>query len=320
MFEITNCSTKDVMINKVFRDIEEWLDSDALLTLIKLFGGVAPLHKTVQEKILWTNQFVDIWDYRRSQSATGGHERWAIYDDEFVSQNADLIIMCAKTLGMVDPQPINFTPNYILPLGGARYSNYLRPKKSKEICDTVDGTISVIALSGFRMIADEERKAVDSYAPGSRTEYDAINKGIELAFGLNSDAFTEIKKENINPNLTFCLREYITNSNKLRISSLAAPSSDPSRRANSRDTFEYFVKHFAIPSDSKVLLVTSQIYVPFQTLKFMDIAIDNRFCFSCIGYKDNKSNLSKPSNYLQEIKATVNAMAELLIKYETYLD
>ena len=74
----------------------------------------------------------------------------------------------------------------------------------------------------------------------------------------------------------------IRNANKdqeINIVALAAPSTEPSRRANSRDTFEFHVE--------------------------------------CVGYSMcEKEALAKPSNFLQEIKGTVNAIAILMKKYE----
>lgn len=112
----------------------------------------------------------------------------------------------------------------------------------------------------------------------------------------------------------------IRNANKdqeINIVALAAPSTEPSRRANSRDTFEYFLDYYHIKKGDNLLLVTSQIYVPYQWLKFIDLALEGAFHVECVGYSMcEKEAFAKPSNFLQEIKGTVNAIAILMKKYE----
>ena len=60
---------------------------------------------------------------------------------------------------------------------------------------------------------------------------------------------------------------------------------------------------------TKILLITSCIYVPFQEMKFMRLAIDYGFEVDCIGSDIDYSGPSVlvAANYLQEVKATINA-------------
>ena len=66
-----------------------------------------------------------------------------------------------------------------------------------------------------------------------------------------------------------------------------------------------------------MLLVTSCIYVPFQFLKFMSIALDKDLYIDCVGVSSSQPGVqfSKTSNYLQETKATIDAMKMLADKY-----
>ena len=58
------------------------------------------------------------------------------------------------------------------------------------------------------------------------------------------------------------------------IIALVASSKDGNRRANSFDTFELFLSNFDIRKEEHILAVTSSIYVPFQTIKFLWLAIE----------------------------------------------
>ena len=77
------------------------------------------------------------------------------------------------------------------------------------------------------------------------------------------------------------------------------------------------MKKFDVKKEDRILLVTSSIYVPFQLLLFMDLAIEYGFEVDCIGsdmvVQGNK--LSKSSNYLQEIKSTIDVIYKLSNKY-----
>ena len=95
------------------------------------------------------------------------------------------------------------------------------------------------------------------------------------------------------------------------------PINDIERRANSMDTFEFFLERYKIEPESRILLVTSCIYVPYQLMKFTDLAIMKNIYVDCIG---NKPNANTPSvlntaSYLQELKATINAIYVLSERY-----
>lgn len=301
--------------------IETWSCSSAMKNLIELFGGDIASEMPLEEYVHWLNEFVEIWNYRsRLQLKKEESERWNVFDDKFVLDHSDEIMNCVSELGLVQETCPVITPDYILPLGGARYSNLDRPAYAYKIYKNMGSgsakkDVHIVALSGTRLISDKERAAVDSYAPEAKTEFDAICKGLEIAFQLDG-GYEQTGHADDNINLCSIIRNYGYRNRNTKIASLAAPSSDPSRRANSRDTFEYFLKSYNIKTGNNVLLVTSQIYAPYQLLKFVDLAIEGNFDVDCIGYSmAEKETLAKPSNFLQEVKATVNAMDMFVSKY-----
>ena len=284
-----------------------WIYSDSMRRLIRMFDGSLLSEKLGRDRkadIDEVHDFVKRWDFR------GGKERWEVVDDSFVNDNKETILAEAALLGMtnvIDPQT---EPDYILPLGGARMANYDRPMMAKIVVDKYGyGDKTIVALSGTRPLNDTERPYLEKYAPeDAATEYDAISAGLEKVFSL--EKYEEEYSNNKNPNLCSAVRKYSNKYKGSNIYSLAAPSSDPdNRRANSYDTFKYLLEHFNIGNGDKLLLVTSCIYVPFQYLKFMNLAIDGGFEVDCIGTNFPGSiSMSKPSNYLQEIKGTIDAI------------
>ena len=303
-------------INECIDNISKWVNSDALYKMVSIFGQSIP-DFPLKDKIDWLNEFANEWDYRKKQAREG--ERGNVQEDPIARASGDKILECVKCLGLENIESPILLPDYILPLGGARLSNYARPLKARELIDIngIQGK-TVIALSGTRPINEVERPFMESFAPNAVTEFDAISKGLEKAFSLSENKINEEYCKNDNINLEWAQRTYIEKYHDNAIISLAAPSSDPDRRANSRDTFEFFLNKFHITNGDRVLLVTSCIYVPFQLLRFMDLAIEKGFYVDCVGMPndDRKGTaFNYISNYCQETKATINAIKALSDKW-----
>lgn len=300
----------------LIKSISEWVHIPEFTELVRLFGGEDVdcfKNKSDREYIEWLHDFVKVWDYRKKQA--GGGERWNVYDDEFVSRHESDIFRAAEIMGLVNVTVPYREPDFILPLGGARMTNLERPKMARYIMDMEQWQgKTVVALAGNRPINEIEYPYLETYAPGAVTEFEAINKGMEAAFDL-SPVYSERVTDNDNINLKSCIREYKDMYNGSKIYSVAAPSSEPDkRRANSYDTFVYFLQSFNVRKGDRLLLVTSSIYVTFQLLKFMELAFEYGFEVDCIG-ADTVSHgaaMSKASNYLQEMKSTVDASYTLL--------
>lgn len=308
---------KQERIAYVLENTLAWSKSKHIIELVNIFDGDAEAHINSDKGYIdWLHEFVKVWDYRLKQS--GGGERWTIYDDDFILKNEEKIMVNASCLGLVEVTDVKFEPDYILPLGGARQTNLDRPKMAKYIIDKNSWKgKKIIALSGRRPINEIERPVVKEYAPDAVTEFDAINVGLEISFEIGKSYKDDII-DHTNINLSSCLRKYNERYRDSSIFSLAAPSSEPEkRRANSYDTFVYFLEKFNVERGSKLLLVTSSIYVPFQLLKFIDLAVEFDLEVDCIGTDsvNERSKFSRPSNYLQEIKSTVDAIHSLWNRY-----
>lgn len=309
-FQCPPCHLDKETRKSMLRDsIRPWVESEALQDLVTLFGGEYPKNLELSEKVKWLNSFADIWDYRKKQ-AQGG-ERWNLQEDPTVLENRDAILECVRQLGLMDIRHPLEEPDYILPLGGARLSNYARPLTAKEEIDRASLTgKTIVALSGKRPINEVELEFLQEFAPNATTEFDAISTGMEKCFSLKPE-FDEYSHVTQNPNLSWTRRKYLETYAGNAVFSLAAPSSDEIRRANSRDTFCFFLEQFDIKEGDKLLLVTSCLYVPFQLLRFMDLAIDHGFYVDCIGMPNDNSkgtSFSLVTGYCQETKAAINAV------------
>lgn len=296
----------------LFESIQKWIYSEPLRQLMEIYNADIPVDLPLKETITWLNEFANVWDFRKRQ-ANGG-ERWNVSDDDKVERSKDIILKCAAQLGLKDCDTPVVAPDFILPLGGARLANLERAKYARKMSELFKNEpFSIVALSGKRPINEVELPYIAEYAPNAVTEYDAVNKGLENAFDLSSKEYCETNYITENQNLQWAKRKYTEEFFGHAIFSVAAPSSDPSRRANSLDTFNYFMKNFEVRDKQRILLVTSCIYIPFQLLKFVPISIENNIVIDCVGVSAQRrgSQFSKASNYLQEIKAAINAINNL---------
>ena len=293
--------------------IANWIQSEAFTRLIVLFGGMPSYEGSIKKQIEYYNNFVDIWDYRKYK-ANGG-ERWLVTEDQFLSEHKSEIMESMFLLGLVDVSEPRQKPDYILPLGGARMANLDRCLAAKDVCQMYkEHSIPVVALTGMRPINEIEKESLEKYAPEAKTEYEAICGGIEKAFDLSKVSYTESLHPNGNLNLAWAERRY--DCVQMTIDVLSAPSSDSDRRANSRDTFEFFLKKYNLQAETRILLITSSIYVPFQLMKFTDLALERGFYVDCIGNRsyDHSPSVLNVASYLQELKATINAINALAMK------
>ena len=318
-------------ISQIIDSFGQWITSDSFIELLQLFGANYPDNATNIDKIKWLkNDFIDIWDYRKKQrealTKEGEAARWLLTNDSLLSENSTIIYNAATKLGLIGIDTSIFTaPDYILPLGGARMSNLRRCELAQKESLKFNNTATVVALSGMRPLSETEYKGyIDTYAPQALTEYDAICCGMKKAFDIICN-YDEEKYENSNINLSYAIRSFTDTDNKpTNLYALAAPSTDPTRRSNSADCFKFFFEKFNIKEHSKIINCTSQIYCTYQQVRSLFFALDYNVEFDTIGFPyvlnnvsttQNDQQLAEPVNYLQEIKATVDAMYDFIMKY-----
>lgn len=307
---------RGVRVADLRENVAGWIYSEPLKRLIDIFGGTAPTGLGFYDYITWVNEFAEIWNYRGRQN--GSKERWAVEDDEIVMKNSEAILQIAEELGLMGVEEPTEVPDYVLPLGGARLTNYARPQLARKVLDAQNNSpAQIVALTGKRPINEIEREYLADYAPDAVTEYDAMCGGIEKAFGLEGSGYLETSYYTSNINMQWSIRNYEKKYSESDVVVLAAPSTDEGRRANSYDTFKFFLEKFHVAEGQKVLLVTSGIYVPFQLMKFIPIALERNIYVDCVGLNNAKAGVafSKPSNYCQEIKAAINAIKVLADLY-----
>lgn len=304
----------------LMKKMDEWIHSGALCRILDSFNTGIPNGLDTKESIEWLLKFSDEWDYRKKQQTamdqtTNEAARWLIKDSGITEQQAKAVMEGIADLALVGVDtPIYREYDYIVALGGARLSCLLRPRYAKKVWEQFCiKPKAIMMLSGARPIAESERSVTDTYAKGAKTEFDLICKGAEQSFGVVE--YEEERHLDDNINLSWAVRTY---NNDCPVIALEGPSTEPDkRRANSADTYKFFVDKFHVPEGAKVLLITSQIYVPYQQLEAIrTLSIPYNIVTETIGFPNDWSGqmqgMQQPSNYLQEIRSTIQAMNRIV--------
>ena len=318
------------------RQISEWSSCEALAELVALTDPALQLPTATRDRLAALEQFSSAWDFRgraRSQYAasggsqdSGGSARWLIEETSMDATINGRILHLADKLGLVVADaPIGQSFDSVLVLGGARLSNLLRPQRAAELLKRATiKAAEVVLLSSTRPVMASERDATDTYAPAAESEFELINHGAAIAFGLRLGRARAEQRDDDNLNSRWRIWSFDPSDSELGIPvvSMAAPSLEPDkRRANSADAYAFFAQHMAHRIGGSCLLVTSQIYVPYQHLEAVrSLALKFDIELETVGVppaqRAGLQGMENPVNYLQEIRSTILSARAL---YEEYL-
>lgn len=309
----------------IFQHIKAWIYSDEFNDILLAFGSKRLNKSNLKEDIEYILAFSECWDYRTKQKnaidkKTGEAARWLLEEEPLNTNQIDAVSRGVYKLGLAGiEKPLAQNYDYVLALGGARYSCLYRPKHAVATIEKYEmNPKALVMLSAMRLIADSERAATDSYAEGADTEYDLINAGIEKAAALSKD-YTEEAYRNENPNKSWAVRRYDERLGGTDIYSISGPSREPLvRRANTGDTYQFLVERLHIKPQCRILLVTSQIYVPYQQLEAVRIlGIPYNVYVETIGFpgewNSTTQGMMQTVNYLQEIRSVIQSIARIVL-------
>lgn len=317
IFEYSHPDNKKTLLSQC----TTWLYAPELENLVEQFGGSIPQNLEVTERLHWLVEFSQIWNFRSEQKnaedlKTGEKARWMIDGAGINDRQVTATMSAARRLGMIEcTLPNHRTYDYILVLGGARMSCFFRMKYAQILCEKHGiSAKEIVGLTGMRPIADTERSSTDTYAAGADTEFDLMCAAAKSIFGVT---IAEIQEEKIceDINSSWSVIKY---QSRIPITVLAAPSTAPeTRRANTADTYTFWAQKGRIEKGKRLLVITSQIYVPYQHMEAVRIlGIPFGTSIETVGFpiewSANQTGLQKPANYLQEIRSTLLSMEKAL--------
>jgi hypothetical protein len=296
-------------------EIERWISSEPVAELVDAFGGAgieaADELATRLEKLA---VFSERWDFRR------GEERNLAKTMEFAESHTALIDSAAHALGLVDSRPPRFDRyDHMVVLGGLIRACVLRPRLAASILSNGVEIGTATGIGAFRPLGgDEPALAEAAGLTAIGTEFDAMVAGMCQAFGLGEPRSERGEDAADNPNLSWRVREYETERG-MTVSVVAAPTTDPARRANTPDSYQYLAEQLIhVNRGERVLAITSAIYIPFQhadAIRMLGLGygvhVDTVGVDTTVVREQELRQTFTPSQYLQEVRSAFLSMRNL---------
>ena len=301
---------------RVIEEIDGWASSDAMARLVDVFGGM--LTGTGTELLTYLEKFsAQHWDFR------GGAERNLGAAPQFSAAQVNETERACLGLGLAS-EDLPSRPRYdtVLMTGGMVRAGIVKPRFVRELLRGGTDVGSIVFVGAFRPFAGDESQTAARLGVSGDGEFDAMVAGMDGAFGpLGKPEVVESITEN--PFLSW--RQLTWQRGDITLRVVAAPSSHPDRRANTVDTFRFWVEHHSSREQS-VLIVTTPIYVPYQGAVAVDVlGLGHGLTVETVAVSATASDLGELSqefrteHKLQELRSAIRAIRSLREKL-SYLD
>lgn len=300
--------------------IDAWAGSQALAGLAEGFDGSTGGRRGA-ELLDWLDRFSAVhWDFR------AGAERNLAPLVALPDGVERLVMDAAPVLGQAGPYvPRRRAYDTVLMTGGMIRAEIVKPRYARQLLASGIGVKTVVFLGGFRTFAGDELELAPVFDVHGDNEFDAMVRGMELAFGVRGDLGDPVitgSGPDSDPdagrgNGDWRVCEWTMGELTLRV--VAAPSSDPvRRRANTADTFRFWADRVRSRNERSVLVATTPIYVPYQGAGAVEIlGVEHGLAVETVGASETASDLGEHSqvflaqNHLQEIRSAIRAMRTL---------
>jgi len=291
--------------------IDRWAGSVAMARLVESFGG-ATGEREGRELLDYLGEFSTAhWDFRR------GRERNLASDAGLSGTQSALVVELAPQLGLAGRErPTRSRYDTVLLTGGMVRAGIVKPRFAARLLKDGLSVSHIVFLGGFRAFGGDEHALAAELGVDGGDEVGAMLAGMRRAFGPLEDPVVERGVADT-PHASWC--HYSWSSGGVRLSVVAAPSSDPSaRRANTADTFRFWAVHRRSAAERSVLVVTTPIYVPYQAAGAVEaLGVEQGLAVETIGVDALSSELGAltqkflPQHHLQEVKSAIRAMQAL---------
>jgi len=296
-----------------------WVSSAPIRALAEASGWEWPTCADTGELLTRLAGLSRDWDFR---NRSGGVERNFIGSEAAVvngrAVSEELIVAAAQALGMVSATPVpqdRFSS--LVVLSGLVRACVNRTRRAAELVREGVDAARVTVLGGHRKLGGDEPVLAKEQSFGELyDEADVVLAATRQAFGLGEPE----RSERYGPHRTDWDNELWSAGARYRwpeVDVLIVPSGEPDRRVNTVDQLRYWADQRGIARHDRVLLVTTQIYVPYQQLVGLKVLGIERGCLVyCCGV--DAANSFLPPNpfsgrsYLQEIRSALGAASDLM--------
>jgi hypothetical protein len=307
--------------------IRHWIELPVFQSLIRSFNWQDMTEASLNERI---DRLVDMsaeWDFRRrtakteSMGTSNEATRWTSHGELLTEVQTQAAKLAADELGLSKSSfPNCKSYQSALILGGARLSCLLRTTWGAQVLEDGVSVENIVMLGSERPISDSERDATNTYAPDARTEFDLFVDAGREVFQYDKSSYEGERHDDESPNLSWEVRRYPwKKQNQVLI--ISAPSDDPqNRRANSADTYKFYIEKEHLSAGDRLLLVSSPIYVPYQQLEAIRvITIPLGIHVETIGFppdwRAELQGMQGAQHYLQEMRSFLQSSQRFLSAY-----
>ncbi|MGX7669248.1 hypothetical protein [Plantactinospora sp. DSM 117369] len=301
-----------------------WARSQPLRDLVAAYGDELPDRLAPAGLLGWLDDFsARHWDFR---SRHGAAERDEVVETALDPAVAGLVRSAAEALGLAGSRPVpGRRYDHLLVLGGLARSCLQRTAYAARLVDT--GAVEVgeiAALGSFRPLRPAELERLHLPADQHRVrldggyEVDAMGLGIRAAFGCPGTVEERRSAGEID-HRSWSVAVYRPAARPV-VRVLAAPSTEPAtRRAHTSDTYHFWAAERGPAAGDRVLVLTSQIYVPFQHCDAIrTLGLGYGCQVDTVGLDPDRlpgygpAEPLGPDRYLQEIRSAIRSIRNLL--------
>jgi hypothetical protein len=298
--------------------LRRWVTAPPLVALASASGWERP---DASDTLALLDQLADLsadWDFRKNRERNFIEGAPAEVNGRPIPD--DLVVAAARALGLVDATPVAGREfSHVVVLSGLARACVNRTHFAAELLRGGLKAGSVAVLGAHRKLGGEEPKQARELGFGEvGDESDVIVAATRRAFGLGEPAVVEESKPAFDPKVTEQFRAAWARYRWDSVEVLIVPSSVPAdRRANTVDQLRYWASLAGVGADDEVLIVTTQLYVPFQHIEAVRVLGVERGCgvYSC-GVDAASSLLPARAfggrDYLQEIRSALLSAPMLL--------
>jgi hypothetical protein len=233
----------------------------------------------------------------------------------------DLVIAAARALGLVDAVAVTGRKfSHLVVLSGLVSACVNRTHRAAELIRGGLAADAVVVLGAHRALGGAEpRQAKDAGLGDLADEAKVIVAATQKAFGLGAPLAARESQPPPDPRHTATFHAASAHYQWPSAEVVIAPSSEPgSRRANTADQLRHWAEMAGVGSEHDVLILTTQIYVPYQHMETVRVLGLERGCGVCSCGVDAASSLLPRAtpfggrDYLQEIRSALRAAPALL--------
>jgi len=283
-------------------EIDRWISSAPMSALLEAFGRPPLRAGSVAARLDELVRFgLRRWNFR------AGRERAETPGETFDPPLDALIRAATGALGLAGRQlPAGRAFDHVLVLGGGVRTMVARSRHAATILDSGVTTGSIAGLGSTRELAGWQDTAREFGLGDCPTEGDAVDEALRRVFRLGGPA--EFSAGRTGLDQQWWLRSYRDRSPVVHV--LAAPPTKPPRRADTGDSMIGWAELVErSPRGARVLVVTSDLYVPFQHCAAIRLLGMPHGCVvETVGFDTSAGDFLPPTTAAQLLQETLAAV------------